>query len=230
MPPRLARSLEHRDGAAEDLGNRDLRELELHAAGLDLGEVEDVVDQREQMPSGLEHVVDVGELAFVELAEHLLVQHLAEADDRVQRRAQLVRHRGQEVGLVAARRLELAVQPLELVAHPVHLRGEAADLVAVRDVEAPREVACGDLVEALLGAAQRRDDRPGEKEAEREREQRGFPRPTPIRRLRELANELRLAATSAFARARVSRASARDLRREGGRESVGAPKGRLDDR
>ncbi len=63
------------------------------------------------MSSRFEHVVDVGELAFVQLAEHLLVQHLGEADDRVQRRAELVRHRGEEVGLVAARRLQLAVEP-----------------------------------------------------------------------------------------------------------------------
>jgi hypothetical protein len=35
------------------------------------------------MPAGFEHVVDVSELPLVQLSEHLLVQYLAEADDRV---------------------------------------------------------------------------------------------------------------------------------------------------
>ena len=115
--------------------------------------------------------LDVGELALVQLAEHLLVQHLAEADDRVQRRAQLVRHRGEEVGLVRGSPSRArAYSALELVAHPVHVRGEAADLVAVRDLEVACEVARGDLGEPLLGAAQRHDDRPREEEPERKRE------------------------------------------------------------
>jgi hypothetical protein len=98
------------------------------------------------------------------------LQDLREADDRVQWRAQLVRHRRQKVGLVAACCLQLAVEPLELIAHPVHLRGEASDLVPVRDVESPCEVPHGDLVEARLGVLERHYDRPREHEPERERE------------------------------------------------------------
>ena len=52
-------------------------------------------------------------LALVELAEHPLEQHVGEADHGVQRRAQLVRHAGQELRLVAARDLELALALLE---------------------------------------------------------------------------------------------------------------------
>ena len=51
-------------------------------------------------------------------------QHLREADDRVQRRAQLVRHVRQELALVPARGLELAVEPSQLVVHPVHVRAK----------------------------------------------------------------------------------------------------------
>ena len=74
--------------------------LELHLAGLHLGQVEDVVDQREQVVGRGEDVVQVLVLLLVHLAEQLLLQHLGEADDRVQRRPELVAHVRQEVGLV----------------------------------------------------------------------------------------------------------------------------------
>jgi hypothetical protein len=53
-------------------------------------------------------VEQVLELLVVDLAEHLLREHLGEADDRVERRAQLVRHVGEELRLVLVRLLELA--------------------------------------------------------------------------------------------------------------------------
>ena len=81
--------------------------------------------------AGGEDVVEVLLLLRVELAEHPLAQHLREADDRVQRRAQLVRHVRQELGLVLARGLELPVEALELVVHPVHVGRQRAELVAV---------------------------------------------------------------------------------------------------
>ena len=80
----------------------------------------------------VEDVVEVLGLLLVQLAEHPLVQHLREADDRVERRAQLVRHVGQELGLVLVGRLELAVQAPELVAHAVQVGRQRAQLVAVR--------------------------------------------------------------------------------------------------
>ena len=90
------------------------------------------------------------------------LQHLREADDRVQRRPQLVRHVREELALVAARRLELAVQPPQLVVHPVHVRRERAELVAVRHVEAAREVPGGDLRQPRLRPLDRVDQRPRE--------------------------------------------------------------------
>ena len=81
--------------------------MEVHLAGLDLGEVEDVVDQREQVPAGAQHALERLELVFPLQVARVLVQHLGDADDRVQRRAQLVRHVGQELRLVLARRLQL---------------------------------------------------------------------------------------------------------------------------
>ena len=176
------------------------------------------------MPAGLEHVVDVCELALVQLAEHLLAQHLAEADDRVQRRAQLVRHVRQELRLVLARELELALHALQLVARAVHLRGEAADLVPVRDLEAAGEVAGADLVEPVLGAAERPHHRPREEQPEREREhEAGGPHADQeVARTGERApvgGDERIRAGTGLACARA------DLRNEGSHESVGAAEG-----
>ena len=99
-------------------------------------------------------------LLLVDLAEHPLAEHLREADDRVQRRPQLVRHVRQELRLVPARGLELAallvqlaecrlelagplldlllearVRLLELRDHPIELLGERAQLVVGSDVD-----------------------------------------------------------------------------------------------
>ena len=63
-------------------------------------------------------VLEVVVLLLVQLAEHALEQHLGEADDRVQRRAQLVRHVGEELGLVLVGDLELAALVLDLVEQP----------------------------------------------------------------------------------------------------------------
>jgi hypothetical protein len=60
-------------------------------------------------------VEQVLELLVVDLAEHLLRQHLGETDDRVERRAQLVRHVGEELRLVLVGELELAALGLDLV-------------------------------------------------------------------------------------------------------------------
>jgi hypothetical protein len=68
-----------------------------------------------------EDVVEILVLLGVGLAEQPLPQHLREADDRVQRRPQLVRHVREELGLVPARRLQLAVEAAQLVVRPVHV-------------------------------------------------------------------------------------------------------------
>ena len=98
---------DHHDSALQRFAQREEPALELHLTGLDLGQVEDVVDQREQVVGRGEDVVQVLVLLLVHLAEQLLLEHLGEADDRVQRRPQLVAHVGQELGLVLGGDLEL---------------------------------------------------------------------------------------------------------------------------
>ena len=90
--------------------------MQLHPPGLDLGEVENVVDQREQMPARAEHAIERLEVLLERLG--ILPQHLGDADDGVERRAQLVAHVGEELRLVLARLGELAALVLDLVEQP----------------------------------------------------------------------------------------------------------------
>ena len=74
---------------------------ELQSPGFDLGQVENVIDELEQMSTAIENVVRVLELAVVQVAKRLVHEYLGKADDGVQRRAQLVAHVGEELALGA---------------------------------------------------------------------------------------------------------------------------------
>ena len=65
--------------------------------------------------------------------------HLGEPDDGVERRAQLVAHAGEELRLVLAGRFELLIEPPQLLAHPVDVGRQRAQLVAIDDMDALRE-------------------------------------------------------------------------------------------
>jgi hypothetical protein len=107
------RTLSHHDEPLlECLSHRERGARELHLARFDLGQVEHVVDEREQMAARREDVFEVLRLLLVHGAEHLLAEDLREPQDRVQRRAQLVRHVREELRLVPAGRLELAYRRL----------------------------------------------------------------------------------------------------------------------
>ena len=77
-------------------------------AALDLRDVEDVVDDGEQVAGGIVNEIGVvGDFFGRELPLVLLGQELGEADDGVERRAQLVAHVGDELGLDLAGQLGL---------------------------------------------------------------------------------------------------------------------------
>jgi hypothetical protein len=82
-------------------GERDLLEVEL--AGLDLGEVEDVVDQVQQRVGRL--LRRAADSALLRASAERLQQQLGHADDAVHRRADLVAHVGEELALRARRAL-----------------------------------------------------------------------------------------------------------------------------
>ncbi len=169
----------------DDLARRILRQRELHAPGLDLGEVEDVVDQAQQVaPVHL----DVGE-RLLQVRRNVAIepveQHLGEPENRVHRRAQLVAHVGEEFRLRLARLRQLlveaaelgrgaallGVEPVELLAHVVHPVRQDAEFVAIGDADAAAEVSRRHLVEKAVRLANREDERPRDHESAEQREQ-----------------------------------------------------------
>ena len=65
-----------------------------------------------------QHAVERLDLVLALEIAGVLQQHLGDADDRVERRAQLVAHVGEELRLVLARDLELPALLLDLAEQP----------------------------------------------------------------------------------------------------------------
>ena len=86
-------------GLVDDGPDLECLEIQPHLAGLDLGEVEDVVDEPEQVLAGGLDLLEVGDDVGMARGRRVLREHLAVAEDRVQRRAQLVAHVGEERAL-----------------------------------------------------------------------------------------------------------------------------------
>ncbi len=76
-------------------------QLELHVSGLDPRQVQNVVDQLQQIVPGTVDDLGVAHLLVAEVATGILFQLVAENQDAVERRAQLVGHVGKEFRLVA---------------------------------------------------------------------------------------------------------------------------------
>ena len=87
----------HHHAALERLPKGERVHLELDLPCLDLGQIEHIVYQREQMVARGADVVEVLRLFVVHGTDHLVAQHLREADDRIQRRPELMGHVGQEL-------------------------------------------------------------------------------------------------------------------------------------
>ena len=79
-------------------GEREWPRFEIEPAGLDLGEVEDFLDQRQQRVAGGLHRAGIGGLFGRELG---VQQKIGHAENAVQRRADLVRHHREEARLGA---------------------------------------------------------------------------------------------------------------------------------
>ena len=162
----LRRALTHqRQRVVEGRGGVERGQLELHLAGLDLGQVEHVVEQGQQVPAGVADVAEVVLLPFVQVAEHPLQQDLGEPDHRVQRGAQLVRHARQELRLVLAGDGQLETLAGQLLVEPGigqgdgGLAGERRQQVAHLVVEDARLPAPHhERPDHPVGAAQRHGD------------------------------------------------------------------------
>ena len=141
----------------------DVFEIDVHPAGLDLRQIENVVDQAEQMAAGAFDLLEVGNETFLAEIGRLFLQDLAVADDGVERRAQLVAHIGEELRLVLAGDFEFAALVLDLVEQPRvldrqhRLRRERLDQIdGVLRERAGRAAADHQHADDIVAAHQRR--------------------------------------------------------------------------
>src|SRR5207248_9855517 len=137
--------------------------LQRDAPRLDLSQVEHRVDQREQVLAAGVDVPDELDVVGEQLLR-LLQQELGEADHGVERRAQLVRHVGEEFGLqiVGATDLDVLLLQLALLGGE-DLRLLAQRLVALRELQ--RET-FGLLVQLVAADRQRQRQRQLDQERE----------------------------------------------------------------
>ena len=84
----------------QQVRGQDFLGIDRHGAGLDLRQIEDVADQVEQVGAGAMDGAGEFDLLVGQVAVGVFGELLAEDQDRVERRAQLVRHVGQEFRLV----------------------------------------------------------------------------------------------------------------------------------
>src|SRR6185437_11489559 len=94
----LGERLQAVDAILDELRHLDRGEIELELTGLDLGNVEQIVEERKRIEAALMDVLDIALVAVVaDRTEALLEHQLGEAEDRIQRRAHLVTDLGEEI-------------------------------------------------------------------------------------------------------------------------------------
>jgi hypothetical protein len=112
----------------DEVGEEHLLDVHRHRPGLDLRQVEDVADEVQQVGAGA--VDGAGEFHLLgrQVALGVVAELLAEDQDGVERRPELVRHVGEELRLVLGRErqlrrllLERATGLLDLLVLPLHL-------------------------------------------------------------------------------------------------------------
>lgn len=89
--------------------------LQFQPAGLDLADVQNLIDQFQEMSSIVKNVADEPVLLFIERAFQLFREQLRETDNRVQRRTQFMAHAGKELILEAVRLFDLEIAGLQLL-------------------------------------------------------------------------------------------------------------------
>jgi len=95
-----ARPENHAQGFRERLGQIKFLHVELHPAGFDLRHIQDVVDHLEQIVPAGENVVAIFLILLrTQRPEHAAFHDLGKSNDGIERRAQLVAHIGEELGL-----------------------------------------------------------------------------------------------------------------------------------
>ena len=99
--------------------------FEFEFSGVDLRQVEDLVDDVEQMRPALPDIADIFLLARVQRPGRAPLQHLGETENRIERSAQLVAHIGEKSRFGQARRLRFGLGRLQVALRP-HLLADVA--------------------------------------------------------------------------------------------------------
>src|SRR5262249_5388360 len=89
--------------------------IEFELAGFDLREVQYLIDEAQEVGAGGIHTAQRFQRLFRAEARRVSHHHLRQADDGVERGAQLVAHAGEELRFALARLLELAALVLDFV-------------------------------------------------------------------------------------------------------------------
>src|SRR5262245_53929811 len=88
--------------------------VELELSGLDLRQVEHLVDEAKEVSPSAVHALQRLLRLFCAEARRVGYHHVSEPDNGIERRAQLMAHAGDELRLVLARQLQLAALVLDL--------------------------------------------------------------------------------------------------------------------
>ena len=99
-------------------------DVHVHPAGFDLRQVQNVVDEFQQMVRRTQYALQRFELFCALQVARVLMQHLRQADDRIQWRAQLVRHIRQELRFQLAGLRQLLTLRLAFLEQPGILDGQ----------------------------------------------------------------------------------------------------------
>ena len=134
--------LERAHHAVDQAGEREDRGLELEPAGLDLGEVEHVVDDAQQRVRRVAHRRDGAALRRI---EPLPVEHLHHAEHAVHRRADLVAHGGEEGRLRLVGGLRLGALALGGERRGFGRRGRLSAASLAAACASSRSFSCGDV-------------------------------------------------------------------------------------
>src|ERR1700674_1772974 len=135
---------------------------QVHAARLDLGQVEDVVDEGQQVLAAVIDVVQTVMALFLgDLSGEVVPKQLRESEDGVEWRAQFVRHIGEELGLEPADFGDLGIGDLQLPEVVLELLVEASvldrDRGLVGDDLEDRGVKLGERIDPLPRDGHRAD-------------------------------------------------------------------------
>src|SRR5262249_18443481 len=106
------------DDLVDKPGQINRLEIEFELAGFDLRKVEYLVDEALEMVGRGIHAAQRLQRLFHAKARRVGDHHFGQADDGVERRAQLVAHAGEELGLALARLRELLALILDFVEQP----------------------------------------------------------------------------------------------------------------